>query len=166
MDKSEPLPRILPRRFPVQSVTGGDSRRFFHGFAVPLYVVHRQTGFMGNSKRKGPAPVWLRVPSLLRPDCSWVEDRVRAFAWLVRCYRLLATLLKVFERSLPNVDMAVIAAMAIKAAIRPYSIAVAPDSSRRNFENMMKYRAAVVADTEQYSYMLLTNRKNDSTKLI
>jgi hypothetical protein len=48
-------------------------------------------------------------------------------------FRLLFTLLKVFERLLPSPPIAVIAATAISAAIRPYSMAVAPSSFLKSF---------------------------------
>lgn len=43
-------------------------------------------------------------------------------------FMLLPTLLKVLDKLVPRLVIAVIAATAIKAAIRPYSIAVAPSS--------------------------------------
>lgn len=45
-------------------------------------------------------------------------------------FRLFDTLVKVADRLVPTVVMAVMMTSAIRAAIRPYSIAVAPDSSR------------------------------------
>jgi hypothetical protein len=48
-------------------------------------------------------------------------------------FSLLFTVLKVFERLPPRADIAAIAATAIKAAIRPYSIAVAPSSFLKSF---------------------------------
>ena len=45
----------------------------------------------------------------------------------------LLTLLNVFERFDPKLPIATIAATAIKAAIRPYSIAVAPSSVFNSF---------------------------------
>lgn len=48
-------------------------------------------------------------------------------------FRLFDTLVKVADRLVPTVVMAVMMTSAIRAAIRPYSIAVAPDSFLRNF---------------------------------
>ena len=45
-------------------------------------------------------------------------------------YRSVATVVKMLIRLVPTACMATIAATAISAAIRPYSIAVAPESSR------------------------------------
>ncbi len=42
---------------------------------------------------------------------------------------LLDTVLNVLDRVLPSVDMAAMAAIEIRAAMRPYSMAVAPVSS-------------------------------------
>jgi len=51
-------------------------------------------------------------------------------------YRLVATVLKVAFRLVPTVVTAVTITTAMRAAIRPYSMAVAPDSSRKSFERV------------------------------
>src|ERR1700691_2793995 len=48
-------------------------------------------------------------------------------------YRLVATLLKVVFRLVPRVVTALMMTTATRAAIRPYSMAVTPDSSRKSF---------------------------------
>ena len=53
---------------------------------------------------------------------------------------MVATVLNVVERFLPILVMALIAASAISAAIRPYSMAVAPVSS---FSKLAKRRSIV-----------------------
>jgi len=60
----------------------------------------------------------------------------------MRGYNLVATVLKVVERLWPTVVIALTAAKAINAAIRPYSIAVAPRSSLSRVAIARKARIA------------------------
>ena len=57
-----------------------------------------------------------------------------------RRYRLAATVLKVLVRLPPTDEIIAIAATAISAAIRPYSIAVTPRSFSMRRRKMIKYR--------------------------
>jgi hypothetical protein len=52
-------------------------------------------------------------------------------------YKLVATLLKVVFRLVPRVVMALMMTTATRAAIKPYSMAVTPDSSRKRFTRVV-----------------------------
>jgi len=102
------LPRRLTRALP------------FNSFLRPIGLCqHRRTGmvtqgdFGGSSKRKRPAAA---VP----PGVAVTKEG--------EAYSFVATLENVAVRLVPTVPSTVTAATAIRAAIRPYSIAVAPSS--------------------------------------
>ena len=63
-------------------------------------------------------------------------DRKVVSPYPAAAFSSLATRLKMVIRELPIAPKAVMAATDTKAAIKPYSIAVAPDSSRKKFFNI------------------------------
>src|SRR5438477_7493731 len=80
-----------------------------------------------------------------RPPCGGrcIQNRV------LRSYELseVDTVLKVVLRLVPTAATATTIATAISAAIRPYSIAVAPDSSRTKRERKLFMEASALFDT-------------------
>src|SRR5947207_5675164 len=80
-----------------------------------------------------------------RPPCGGrcIQNRV------LRAYDLseVDTVLKVVLRLVPTAATATTIATAISAAIRPYSIAVAPDSSRTKRERKLFMEASALFDT-------------------
>lgn len=68
----------------------------------------------------------------MHPNAERPDDIARL------AYRLVATVLKTPLRFVPTVPMTVTAATAINAAIRPYSMAVAPHSSLKIFAKILK----------------------------
>ena len=76
----------------------------------------------------------------LPPDCVIVPGEARYAYSLPLCALVIwpETNVKVFDSELPSDPIAVMAATLIKAAIRPYSIAVAPASSfKMRLNNVM-----------------------------
>src|SRR6516162_2677074 len=99
----------------VYSVSGGLGRRSTSQYPASVSIAG------GRETRATQLMAWSTLSIERRPTTFQID------------YRLAATLLKVPLRLVPTVPIIVTAATAMSAAIRPYSIAVTPASSRASF---------------------------------
>src|SRR5581483_10588470 len=78
--------------------------------------------------------------------------------WSRLAYSFVATVLNVELRLVPTVPITVTAATAIRAAIRPYSIAVTPSSLLNSLFNVANIRVSLPGRRPKFARQCLMNR--------